>query len=136
MLQVWNLGAKDFKFFKVSEPYYEGETINLGIYLNNESLVVLPQTDLKLKFVNANLSEWFFSNFMALLEYINCTSSKLIWNLQNKPQIKWEIWGRPQPRLRSVLGFSYEIHAKRVSADPGNLMLSPLGQLVITLLGN
>ena len=44
------------------------------IYLNIESLVVLPQTHSKLKFVNANLSEWFFSNFMALLEYINCSS--------------------------------------------------------------
>ena len=43
MLQVWNLGAKDFNFLKFSEPYYEGERGNLGIYMNIEPLVVLPQ---------------------------------------------------------------------------------------------
>ena len=55
--------------------------------MNIEPLVVLPQTHLKSRFVDAK-SEWMiFSNFVALLEYIK-------------------------------------------------YMLSPLGQLVITLLGN
>ena len=35
-----------------SKPYYKGETLN--IYLNVESLVVLPRTHLKLRFHSVN----------------------------------------------------------------------------------
>ena len=72
MLQVWNLGTKDFNSLKVPVPfsYYEGETVNLC--LNIESLVVLSRTHLKLRFLNVK-SEWMI---VALLEFHQAISEK------------------------------------------------------------